>query len=75
GKEGSMVSLISELSGCRIYVGQNGRIWLDGDDHDTTIAARAIRLIDERAQAVGLTEAVRDLIERERRATRGPGPS
>jgi exosome complex component RRP4 len=75
GKQGSMVSLINDLTHCQIYVGQNGRIWLDGSDGDTAIAARAIRLIEERAQAFGLTEAVRDLIERARRETRGPRPS
>ena len=75
GKQGSMVSLIKDLTGSQIYVGQNGRIWLDGDDRDTAIAAMAIRLIEERAQAVGLTEAVRELIERARRGTRGPRPS
>lgn len=75
GKEGSMISLIKDLAQCEIYVGQNGRIWLDGNDRDTAIAARAIRLIEERAQAFGLTEAVQELIERARRETRGPGPS
>src|SRR5206468_3335909 len=63
GKQGSMVSLIMDLTGCRIYVGQNGRIWLDGDDRSAAVAAMAIRLIEERAQAVGLTETVRERIE------------
>ena len=63
GKEGSMISLVTDLTHCRIYVGQNGRIWLDGTDGDTVIAARAIRLIEERAQAFGLTEAVRGFLE------------
>src|SRR2546427_347132 len=75
GKQGSMVSLIMELTGCRIYVGQNGRIWLDGDDRSAAIATMAIRLIEERAQAVGLTEGVRELIEREKGRGRGPRPS
>ncbi len=75
GKEGSMVSLIKDLTNCRIYVGQNGRIWLDGEDRDTAVAAMAIRLIEERAQALGLTEAVRELIERAKRDTRGRLPS
>ena len=75
GKQGSMVSLIMDLTGCRIYVGQNGRIWLDGDDRSVAVAAMAIRLIEERAQAVGLTEAVRELIEREKQPGRGPRPS
>src|SRR5437867_12718083 len=64
GKQGSMVSLIMDLTGCRIYVGQNGRIWLEGDDRSAAIATMAIRLIEERAQAVGLTDAVREMIER-----------
>jgi exosome complex component RRP4 len=72
GKQGSMVSLIKELTHCELYVGQNGRVWLDGDDRSTALAAMAIRLIEERAQAFGLTEAVRELMERE---TRGPRPS
>ena len=75
GKQGSMISLIKDLTGSQIYVGQNGRIWLDGDDRVTAIAAMAIRLIEERAQASGLTEAVRELTERAKRGTRGPGPS
>lgn len=75
GKQGSMVSLIMDLTHCQIYVGQNGRIWLDGNDRDTAIAAKAIRLVEERAQAFGLTEAVRDLIERTRHDTRGLKPS
>jgi exosome complex component RRP4 len=75
GKQGSMISLIKELTGCQIYVGQNGRIWLDGSDRDTAIAARAIRLVEERAQAFGLTEAVHELIEEMRRDPRGPRPS
>ena len=75
GKQGSMISLLTELTGCHIYVGQNGRIWLDGEDRDTAVAASAIRLIEERAQSYGLTEAVRELIERERRSTTGPRPA
>jgi exosome complex component RRP4 len=75
GKQGSMVALINDLTRCQIYVGQNGRIWLDGNDRDTAIAARAIRLVEERAQAFGLTEAVRELIERTQRETRGLKPS
>jgi len=75
GKEGSMLSLIKDLTGCRVYVGQNGRIWLDGDEMAATLAAKAIHLIEDRAQAFGLTEAVRELIERERRQTTGPRAS
>ena len=75
GKQGSMISLIKDLTGSQIYVGQNGRIWLDGDDRYTAVAAEAIRLVEDRAQAFGLTEAVRELIERAKQGMRGPRPS
>ncbi len=73
GKQGSMISMIKDLTHTRIYVGQNGRIWIDGPEDAAATAVLAIRLIEERAQAFGLTEAVRDLLEREARKT-GPSP-
>ena len=72
GKQGSMITMIKDLTRCRIYVGQNGRIWIDGADADTVLAVKAIRLIEERAQAFGLTEAVRELLERESRGRGTP---
>jgi exosome complex component RRP4 len=71
GKQGSMISMIKEMTGTRIYVGQNGRIWIDGPDEGSATAVLAIRFIEDRAQAFGLTETVRDLLEKE---TRRPGP-
>ena len=71
GKQGSMISMIKDLTRCRIFVGQNGRIWIDGDEDGVTLAAKAIRFIEERAQAFGLTEAVRELLETSRRTEPG----
>ena len=71
GKQGSMISMIKDATRCRIYVGQNGRIWIDGSDADAAVAIHAIRLIEERAQAFGLTEAVRELLDRETRERQG----
>lgn len=75
GRQGSMVGLIKDLTHCRIYVGQNGRIWLDGSDRDSAIAVRAIRLIEERAQAYGLTESVRDFLQAAYREAKQRGPN
>ncbi len=69
GKQGSMISMVKDLTQTRIYVGQNGRIWIDGPEDGAATAVLAIRFIEERAQAFGLTEAVRDLLEREARKT------
>lgn len=75
GKQGSMITLIKQSTGCRIYVGQNGRIWLDGDDRSTALAARAIKFVEERAQAIGLTEAVKDFLANVRRTQGSPRPA
>ncbi|MCA9485333.1 MAG: S1 RNA-binding domain-containing protein, partial [Nanoarchaeota archaeon] len=39
-REGSMVNLIKERTGCNITVGQNGWIWIRGPDTDSEIKAR-----------------------------------
>jgi len=58
GKGGSMIQLIKSFTKVQGFVGQNGRIWIDGNPEDVMIATRVIKLIEEHAQAVGLTEAV-----------------
>jgi len=63
GRNGSMVQLIQDFTRVRILVGQNGRIWMDGDPEDMVHATWAIRTIEERAQAVGLTDAIRAYFE------------
>ncbi len=67
GKQGSMISMIKDLTHTRIYVGQNGRIWIDGPEDNAATAVLAIRFIEERAQSYGLTESVRDMLEAETR--------
>ena len=32
GKQGSMISLIKNKTNCRVTVGQNGKVWIKGDD-------------------------------------------
>ncbi len=63
GRNGSMLALIKDFTHVRLLVGQNGRMWMDGAPEDMMHAARVIHLIEERAQAVGLTDAVRAFLE------------
>ena len=63
GKGGSMIGMIKQYTRTQAFVGQNGRIWIHGDPKDTVHAVRAIHMIDENAQAVGLTEAVQAYLE------------
>ena len=62
GKSGSMIQMIKSMTDCRIFVGQNGRIWVDGETENTTAAADAIRMIEREAQSGNLTERVREFI-------------
>ncbi len=63
GRKGSMISLIKEFTRCRMFVGQNGRIWIDGDIDDIHNAISVIKRIEEEAQVIGLTESVRSMLE------------
>ncbi len=56
GREGSMITLIKENTGCSITVGQNGWIWIKGDSIDAVIKARkAIEYVADNVHIGGLT--------------------
>jgi exosome complex component RRP4 len=63
GKGGSMIQLIKSHTNCRIFIGQNGRIWLDGEIESMVSAIHAIRMIEEGAQQSRLTEKVKEYLE------------
>lgn len=63
GRNGSMIQMIKNFTGCRIIVGQNGRIWLDGELDSIALTVRAIRMIEEEAQTLGLTDRLREFLE------------
>jgi len=64
GKNGSMIQMLKNMTSCRIYVGQNGRIWIDGELDSIVRAVQAIRMIEDEAHSQGLTEKVKALLER-----------
>lgn len=63
GKQGSMVTLIKEKTGCKITVGQNGIIWMQGDPENEMKAVNAIELIEKKAHLEGLTEEVTKFLD------------
>jgi exosome complex component RRP4 len=63
GKEGSMVSMIKNNTGCNIIVGQNGIIWLEGSPDKEFIAVEAIRLVESQAHLNGVTDRVEKFLE------------
>ena len=66
GKQGSMINLIKEKTGCKVSVGQNGLVWVQGEDTaKELIAINAIKEIDRKAQTKGLTEEITKLLSKE----------
>ena len=65
GREGSMINLIKERTGCDITVGQNGWIWIKGNTLDAQIKARkAIEFVTQKVYVEGLTEQVEEWFEK-----------
>src|SRR3989344_3376408 len=60
GKQGSMVMMLKESTGCNIVVGQNGVIWISGKPEDEMKAVSAIRKIEAESHMPGLTERIKD---------------
>ncbi|MEM7815956.1 MAG: exosome complex RNA-binding protein Rrp4 [Candidatus Aenigmatarchaeota archaeon] len=60
GRQGSMITMIKELTGCRINVGQNGIICIEGEKEDLVI--NAIEIIERESQSEGLTDKISVLL-------------
>ncbi len=60
GKEGSMVNLIKDKTNCIITTGQNGLVWIRGEDKAKAI--EAILTIEKESHTVGLTEKIEKML-------------
>ncbi len=65
GKSGSMIQMIKNITDCRIFVGQNGVIWIDGEGKNADAAANAIKMIDDETVKANLTARVKEYLESE----------
>jgi exosome complex component RRP4 len=71
GKEGSMIKLIKDKTGCNITVGQNGFIWVKGDTvSDELFAKKAIEFIEKKSSSPGLTEEVEKWLKENKENTK-----
>jgi len=67
GKEGSMIKLIKDETGCDITVGQNGIIWVKGDKMENELLSKkAIAFVSERSFIKGLTDELKKWFEKEK---------
>ena len=64
GKNGSMIQMIKDYTKCRIYVGQNGVIWISGSPDEIIRVIKAIRIIESEAHIYGLTDKIKEFLER-----------
>ncbi len=63
GKQGSMVSMIKDATGCRITVGQNGIVWLQGEPDQELLAVSALRKIENESHISGLTDRIKVFLD------------
>jgi exosome complex component RRP4 len=61
GKGGSMINMIKQKTGCVIYVGKNGVVWLRGDNKAEAI--EAILTIERESHTAGLTDRIARMLE------------
>ncbi|NMC05755.1 MAG: RNA-binding protein [Candidatus Lokiarchaeota archaeon] len=66
GKAGSMIKLLNTLTSCRLFVAQNGIVWIKGRKiEEERILIKAIKKIESEAHTIGLTDRVKEYVENE----------
>ncbi|MBI4014424.1 MAG: KH domain-containing protein [Candidatus Aenigmarchaeota archaeon] len=61
GKNGSMVEMIKKLTGTQIVVGQNGIVWIKGENE--VVATEAVLTVERMSQSHGLTDYIKNMLE------------
>lgn len=65
GKKGSMISMIKAETGCRILLGQNGIILVNGKSvDDEKLAVMALQKIERESHTSGLTDRVAEFLKK-----------
>ena len=64
GKQGSMITMLKEKTGCNIIIGQNGRVWIKGDSTDQeALVTKTIMKIEKESHIDGLTDKIKTMLE------------
>lgn len=61
GKKGSMINTIKKKTSCTLIAGQNGRIWVSGENE--RLALEAIKKVDREAHTNGLTDKISEWLD------------
>jgi len=70
GKKYSMIENIQKYTRCRIKVGKNGRIWIDGDAEGIEKVLAAITMIEREAITFGLTSRIEEFLKKDAKDVR-----
>jgi exosome complex component RRP4 len=70
GKQGSMVSMIKQATNCKIIVGQNGLVWIEGEPDKELLVEKTIRKIEKESHLAGLTDIIQKFLENETKLQR-----
>lgn len=62
GKRGSMIRTIEMSTNCRLTIGQNGVVVVNGSPEGVLMSIKAIRLVEEEAHTADLTQKVQSLL-------------
>jgi exosome complex component RRP4 len=62
GRGGSMIETLGRLTGCKVAVGQNGRIWIDGPPDGIERVRAALKMIENEGHRPGLTERIQSFL-------------
>jgi len=60
GRGGSMINMIKDKTGCVIYIGKNGVVWIRGDNKQKAI--EAIMTIQRESHSSGLTDRIEKML-------------
>ena len=71
GRDGSMIKMLKDLTKTNIFVTQNGRIWIKGEDiaHERLLI-ESIQKIAMEAHTVGLTDRMQEYVIKEKKKKR-----
>jgi exosome complex component RRP4 len=65
GKKGSMINMILRETGCKVIIGQNGRILIDGKNRKSEeLVVKVINKIEAEAHTSGLTNRIQEYIKK-----------
>ena len=62
GKKGSMIAMLKEKTGCKIFVGQNGKVWIDGETNKIALVSKIIKMVEKESHMRGLTSKVQAIL-------------